>query len=225
MNKMTVHPVLAGIAATASLAVALTGCGSVDDQAPESELDQVELAEIMELLSTGETTCGEAAADKTYDKVFPAHPGFTAPSTYAAGKNGCGAAYFVDVTDYRTGNTTKTNVIRWAGTQPTTKAACEALNVRVYVFNVDDVNDAEYIDWDISKGQWFQLFDEDGTVVGEHCITPFIYIERKTDQGPLNFNLPTGHDYKFAISARDIAPDPDVMKPFAVSSQNIAHIH
>jgi hypothetical protein len=194
----------------ASIAVLVGGCsaGAEDGTLDESEvIDQLE-----ESLSDNEVKCGEAAADATFTRVFSST---TTPSNYDAGKNGCGKAYFADVNDYRTSNGDKYNAASYGGAVPTTRTACEATRMKVYVFEKQSDGTADFVASATSRGFWDPGMPGGS---GGFCYVPTVYFEGFQSGMAGAFNLTTGRNYKFAMAASDTRTDPHTLKAIRLYS-------
>lgn len=210
-----------------AVAGGLNACGGADsyeltpeeqamidgDGAELSEMDAAEFSEIEEALNS-DTNCGTASPDKTFSAIIS--PAFTSPANYAAGRNSCEKAYFTRVTNYRSGQTTKHNSFLYAGTEPTTKAACEDTRLMVYAFEVKSDGTATYIGNKSRNGVWEPA---GGGFVGS-CALPWVNIETHcTNLNDGSFSLTTGKTYQFAVSARTNNAGNPVMQPIKGYSQ------
>lgn len=198
-NKLRRATCLVGL-----LAASASACSGAEGDATTMDM---ELDELDSFLDDNISTCGSATAAKTYDSMFPTG-GFTSPSNYANGSNGCVMAYFVDVEDYRDGNTESVNQVEYVDGAATTQAACEARNIRVYVFDQTH-GDTKFISGKKKSGVW----------ANSACTNPKISFESDLDL-PATFDLHTERNYKFAVSARDNSNSSSpVMKPIKFSSR------
>lgn len=192
-----------------------SGGDSTQIEGEEIELDAQELSQY---LTDDENTCGSATADKKFTSVFST---FTSTDTYEAGRNDCWGAYFVDVKDYRTGDTASNyNRIDWGGSALDTQAKCEAANLRAYVFE-RVTGGVTFVDAVNLRGKW-----SSGEPCGNECIplprgcTLGINVDPAIVGGAGKFKLTPGKSYKFALSARDYSnPDAPVFKKIKLSSR------
>lgn len=206
------------VAVSSSLAACAgaEGYGDEDTLGAESgdEIGEAEFA------LNGEDNCGEADPNRSYDSIIT--PTFTSPSNYANGRNGCGLAYFVEVDDYRENNSNKHNYFEYGGAQPGSQAACEALQMRVYVFEKLSNGDVAFVGSKVNRGEPMMYFD--GTNVNYvTCSLPRVRIEEQCSNRPNNFNLTTGKDYMFAVSARSGSSQSPVMQPIKMGSGSRAY--
>jgi hypothetical protein len=205
-----------GLSTAALLASAAFACsgaeGLSEDEFGAGESDN--LAE-EDFALNSDDDCGEADPNKIYDSIIS--PTFTSPSNYASGRNGCGMAYFVRVNDYRDGNTSKYNYFDYAGPQPSTAAACENLALRVYVFERKSNGSVEFIGNKSASGVPYLLFDGEDMNYA-HCTLPSVRIENQCTNRTNNFNLQTGKDYVFAVSARSNNSGPPTMQPIKMGN-------
>lgn len=181
-----------------------------DDELTDEQLD--EIGELSLALNSN-TNCGAASADKTYTSRIS--PAFTSPSTYSAGRNGCGGAYFVRVNDYRTGNTTKFNSFTFAGAQPSTEAACRDTRLMVYAFErkadgsvvfVKNANVNGVPDFFLDSGAYAE------------CGLPRLAVDGECREFAAPFALTTGKNYQFAVSARTNNGGTPAMQPIRMTS-------
>ena len=175
------------------------------------DVDAEEVAEIMAALSS-DTNCGSANADSTYTSVIS--PDFTSPSTYSAGRNGCGSAYFVRVNDYRTGNTTKYNTFSFGGAVPNTETACRDIRLMVYAFERKSDGTVQFVASKSKYGVWTNIYPGIG-----NCTVPRVNINGGCSSHDMT--LTTGRNYQFAVSARTNNAGTPVMQPISMGTNNL----
>jgi hypothetical protein len=184
----------------------LTACG-----ASQGEEALTEYSELEEALNGNAVTCGQAAANQSFQGIFST---FTSPDNYAAGANGCGGAYFVDVSNYRNtaASSGKYNRAAWAEAVPTTQAACEQIRLEVYVFEKNSNGTATFVDNKSVVGSWDPgvVFPPGAVCGGNLCIgspavchVPSLSVDHNGVL-PGSFALTKGKNYKFAMRARDL---------------------
>jgi hypothetical protein len=161
------------------LSSTMAGCSG----APEDAAFEEDIAVIEEMLNSDVDTCGSATADKTYTSSFPSTT-FVTPANYEDGNNGCGKAYFVDVTSYQSNG--KLNRVSWQSTVPSTRASCEGASMRVYEFDIT-TGTPTFVGSGIRYGIW------DGST----CKAPSLDLEEPGLPAPGR-----GRTIKFALSAR-----------------------
>jgi hypothetical protein len=195
------------LASTALLCVAaLSACGG-PLEAPTEEM--TEFSAVDEYLDTGNTTCGLAPPNKTYDSVFPV-AAFFSPSDYVQGRNGCPQAYFVRVTHYLHGNTDKANRVAYGAGAATTEAVCVARRLRVYAWEEEGENDVKYLGNRSYRGTW----------AAGACTNPGPISFESDGDLAAGFNLPINRTYRFAVSASDETnPAAPVMKEILFQSR------
>jgi hypothetical protein len=183
-----------------------------DDEAEPSDEQLDEIGQLSLALNSN-TNCGAASADKTYSSIIS--PAFTSPSTYAAGRNNCGSAYFVRVSDYRTGNTTKFNTFSFAGAQPSTAAACRDTRLMVYAFERKADGSVVFVDNASVNGEPDFFLD---TGAYAECRLPRFAPDGECREFAAPFNLTTGKNYQFAVSARTNNGGTPAMQPIRMTS-------
>jgi hypothetical protein len=202
--------------ATLSLLGACSGAdGSLTDAADEAgviEAGDGELGELSLALDS-DANCGEATADKTYTSIIS--PTFTSPSSYSAGRNGCSRAYFVRVNNYRNGNTSKYNMFEYAGPMPGTASACENTRLMVYAFERKSDGTAVFVESKSAYGEP-DFFIDTGEYAG--CTLPWIATDSMCTDLNGGFNLTTGKNYQFAVSARSNNNTNPVMQPIRMKN-------
>lgn len=203
---------LSGCAGADSVELTAEEQAMIDDSADFDEA--AEIAEIEAALNSN-TNCGLANADKTFSSIIS--PAFTTSNGYSAGRNGCDKAYFTRVTDYREDHTGMLNKFSYAGSIPSTKAACEDARLMVYVFDVKSDGTASFVGNVSRYGTWTPPVDG----FGGYCTLPYVNIEDfclNLDDG--SFALTTGKTYQFAVSARTNNSGNPTMQPIRASSAN-----
>lgn len=160
------------------------GCGGIPEEDVNGD-EGDEVGMLMAALNGDTSTCGSAAADQTYTNTFP-DTLFSSPANYQAGKNGCGAAYFVDLNNYAYGP----NQLSYGSVAPGTQAGCVGSNLRIYVFNVTGAV--------FFEGSYFAY----GSWNGSSCTPPSAILE-----DPALPAMVLGDDFKLALSARNVNGD------------------
>jgi hypothetical protein len=210
--KSTKHPLSVALLATLAIG-SLSACSSAIDSGGGADGEVEEIAQLEVALSS-DLACGYADANKSFNSIIA--PTYTSSSGYAAGRNGCGRAYFVRVNDYRQANQNKVNVFEYAGSSPVigdnqSSADCAARRLMVYVFERKSDGTVKYIDNKSVYGnpQFFQ-----GAYMA--CNLPRIAVDGSW------LNLTTGRNYQFAVSARinDLEGGDPVMQPIRMGSVN-----
>jgi hypothetical protein len=194
---------MAALSTAACALVLSTACGGAEMEATDLEFEEIE-----EALNSDPVTCGGAGADKTFDAIFSS---FTSPSNYT-GRNGCGNAYFADVTNYRNNNTGKYNYITWGEPVPTSQASCEAARLDTYVFDVT-TSTPTFVGNKSRFGVWVPAVTfPPGQMCGDqpcignpaYCGVPRSNVDH-TGVSAGDFSLTKNKKYKFAIRARDMS--------------------
>ncbi|MEY4549952.1 MAG: hypothetical protein RL685_6147 [Pseudomonadota bacterium] len=207
------------VLAVAALSTAIACSDSSDslsyDSGELADDQNEEIGELSEAL-TSSLVCAEVNANKFYTSVIS--PAFTSPATYAAGRAAggttCDKAYFVRVSDYRTGNTDKANIFAYAGAQPNTASACQSTQLAVFAFQRSGPRESvrTFIGSKVARG--VPEFDLNGAYIT--CNLPRFSPEGECVRGPAPLALPTAAVIQFAVQAQ--AQDGS-MQPIRMSSR------
>jgi hypothetical protein len=177
----------------------LLGCGAA---VATEELEAYDSAPIEddELASTAQPLnnidpCGEAEAP-IYDRLFP-RPALVTNAAYEDLDEDCPGATFLRVTNYRM-DTKRQNIVSWGSPVPTSRAACENAQIKVYVFHIPEDGDPDYIEnFATARGTWFKDTQQ--------CSKPTVNVETQ-------WNLRRGDTYQFAVAATNEGTQPPTYK-------------
>ncbi len=150
------------------------GCGAAEEPLDE-EFEQLEQA------LNSSNACRDAAPNVTVDETWA--PGFTTPSSYGSGS--CNDGYFVDINDYElqfVGGFAYR--LRIGPNFTLTSSNCEKSRIMVYLWRNNGGGSWTYLGSKSSWGNW------NGSSCG-------IAVHPEVE-----FAMPDGNDYHFAVSAR-----------------------
>jgi hypothetical protein len=208
-----------GLALAVCSSLGLSACGAAHEGDEAFAEDPADVGTLVEQLNSDLGTCGVADPNVNFTGMFSTH---SSPATYN-GNNGCGSAYFVNVLDYKTtaAANNKYNNISWGGPVPTTKAACEATQINVYVFERIQYAPECQEDYNYYHCTWFK---ENHTVSGVWqdavgfpvgCRVPSVNLDFDGYKASKFTGITKGQDYLFAMRARDIT------NPYATKKLNL----
>lgn len=163
----------------------LVGCATApeDDAPPAGATGPTRVG--ADLSATNED-CDTVAPDRTLEG------GGTVNTTRSYNHTGCASAYLLDLNRYSAANTAGT-LVAYADEIPTTRAECEKLELRVYVWRRAQNGSSEYVGNTSEPGRW--VADPWGE---EYCEAPAVRVEDEIE------GYAPGSNYRFGLRAQTL---------------------